>query len=214
MTFDPNQHMMNLKGKQYLPVAARLVWFRQEHPDWDVRTEIVRLEEDWAVVKATIGPAASGESYYGTEVRATGHKMEHRAHFPDFMEKAETGAIGRALAVLGYGTQFAPEFDEGQQRIVDTPQEPRRKQDPTPMPQAAAIPPKQAPTLLPAEAATQARSALHERYDRLLTAAAGYGIPLTPWAVQPGWTDATLTEKGIALKALVDEAKAKQGAAA
>jgi hypothetical protein len=36
------------------------------------------------------------------------------------MEKAETGAIGRALALIGYGTQFAPEMDE-EDRIVDSP---------------------------------------------------------------------------------------------
>ena len=43
------------------------------------------------------------------------------------MEKAETGSIGRALALLGYGTQFcADELDEGD-RIVDAPAEPARK---------------------------------------------------------------------------------------
>ena len=39
----------------------------------------------------------------------------------DYFEKAETKAIGRALAMLGYGTQFAPELDEAE-RVVDTPQ--------------------------------------------------------------------------------------------
>ena len=47
--------------------------------------------------------------------------METARGFPDYVEKAETGAIGRALGVLGYGTQFAPEFDEGTERIVDSP---------------------------------------------------------------------------------------------
>jgi hypothetical protein len=41
--------------------------------------------------------------------------------FPEFMEKAETGALGRALALIGYGTQFcADDLDEGD-RIVDSP---------------------------------------------------------------------------------------------
>jgi hypothetical protein len=53
---------------------------------------------------------------------ATGTKSEKAASFSDFIEKAETGAIGRALAGLGYGTQFAPELDE-QHRIVDSPVE-------------------------------------------------------------------------------------------
>jgi hypothetical protein len=44
---------------------------------------------------------------------ATASKMETRDDFADFVEKAETGAIGRALAMCGYGTQFAPELSEG-----------------------------------------------------------------------------------------------------
>ncbi|MGH2481156.1 MAG: hypothetical protein ACRDHW_15985, partial [Ktedonobacteraceae bacterium] len=52
---------------------------------------------------------------------ATGTKSEKAASFGDFLEKAETGAIGRALAALGYGTQFTgEEFDE-RHRIVGSP---------------------------------------------------------------------------------------------
>ncbi len=50
----------------------------------------------------------------------TGTKSETAANFPDFIEAAETGAIGRALASLGFGTQFAPELQE-EHRIVDSP---------------------------------------------------------------------------------------------
>ncbi len=42
-----------------------------------------------------------------------------------------TGSIGRALAALGFGTQFAPEFDEGE-RIVDSPQPARSRPQPAP----------------------------------------------------------------------------------
>ena len=42
--------------------------------------------------------------------------------FPDYIEKAETGAMGRALAMCGYGTLQAWEFDE-QERSADTPVE-------------------------------------------------------------------------------------------
>jgi len=50
----------------------------------------------------------------------TGHGSETRAHFPDFIEKSETKAIGRALAALGYGTQHAADLDEGM-RVADAP---------------------------------------------------------------------------------------------
>ena len=32
MAFNPNDHLINLKGKHYLEVKWRLVWFRMEHP--------------------------------------------------------------------------------------------------------------------------------------------------------------------------------------
>jgi len=55
-------------------------------------------------------------------VIATAHKKETKIGFPDYIEKAETGAVGRALAMCGYGTLQAPEFDEGE-RIADSPVE-------------------------------------------------------------------------------------------
>jgi len=55
-------------------------------------------------------------------VISEGTKIESVRDFPDAAEKSETGSVGRALGILGYGTQFAPEFDEGAERIVDAPQ--------------------------------------------------------------------------------------------
>ena len=107
--------LLNLKGKSYLAVAQRLVWFREEHPDWRIETDFSVITEGYAMGKAVIRNDKG-------DVMATAHKREDAKHFPDFCEKAETGAIGRALALCGYGTQFcADELDEGQ-RIVDAPQ--------------------------------------------------------------------------------------------
>jgi hypothetical protein len=121
VSFNPNDHLMNLKGKQYLPVAARLLWLNLEAQRFTVETEFLSLDDTHAVARAVVTVG---------DKKATGTKREDKAHFADFIEKAETGAIGRALAILGFGTQFAPEFDEtdvkgGEPRIVDTPQEPR-----------------------------------------------------------------------------------------
>jgi len=107
--------VMDLKGKPYLQVAHRLVWFREEHPDWTIMTEFpeVNTEKRYVIAKATVTTPLG-------QVIATAHKTESAAGFADYLEKAETGAIGRALALCGYGTQFAPEIDEGE-RIVDSP---------------------------------------------------------------------------------------------
>ncbi len=141
-TFNPNDHVMQLKSKQgsqdYLPVQWRLVWFRQDHPQGTIETEIVHLDLDKETEEETyvwnnekrrsekVVKTANGVAIFRATVKdgkggvAIGTKMEKAASFGDFLEKAETGAIGRALAALGYGTQFAPELNE-QHQIVDSP---------------------------------------------------------------------------------------------
>ena len=56
MSYDPNKHLMKIGGKDYLPVAQRVVWFREQHPDWGIRTEaaVLDLEAKVAVFRATI----------------------------------------------------------------------------------------------------------------------------------------------------------------
>jgi hypothetical protein len=111
--------LINLKGKPYLQVAHRLVWFRKEHPDWRIITEIKELADKAVIMKAVIMDNDGS-------VIATAHKKETQSGFSDYIEKAETGAIGRALAMCGYGTQFEPEFDEGD-RLADAPVEKAKK---------------------------------------------------------------------------------------
>ncbi|KXS42982.1 MULTISPECIES: hypothetical protein [unclassified Candidatus Frackibacter] len=115
MSFNPKKHLTKVKGKDYLEVKWRLVWFREEHPHYGIDTEFLILDMDQgiAVCQATISNEEGQDLAKGT-------KTEYKASFFDFVEKAETGAIGRALAALGYGTQFAPELEEGE-RIVDSP---------------------------------------------------------------------------------------------
>lgn len=99
--------LLNLRGKEYLEVKYRLVWFREDHPDWSIETQLVSVTDVSAYAKATVRDDQG-------RLIATSHKYESIQGFPDFIEKAETGAIGRALALIGYGTQFcADELDEG-----------------------------------------------------------------------------------------------------
>lgn len=117
MAFDVRKHLIKVQGgRDYLPVASRLVWFREEHPDYGIDTKPIAVDVDKGV-------AIFQANVYNAEGRlvASGTKMETARGFGDYVEKAETGAIGRALGVLGFGTQFCPEFDEGE-RIVDSPQ--------------------------------------------------------------------------------------------
>jgi hypothetical protein len=119
--------LLNLRGKEYLEVKYRLVWFREDHPDWSIETELISVTDVSAYARATIRDEKS-------RIIATSHKFESIQGFPDFIEKAETGAIGRALALIGYGTQFcADELDEGK-RIVDAPANPVSRNSSRPVP--------------------------------------------------------------------------------
>ena len=114
--------ILNLKGKDYLQVMHRIVWFREEHPDWTIETEFLTITDKMSVAKATIKNAEG-------RIMATSHKREDATGFADHSEKAETGAIGRALALCSYGTQFtAHELDEGN-RLADSPAPSRQTQE-------------------------------------------------------------------------------------
>jgi hypothetical protein len=108
--------LLNLRGKEYLEVKYRLVWFREDHSDWSIETDLVSVTDVSAYAKATIRNDTG-------RIIATSHKFESIQGFPDFIEKAETGSIGRALALIGYGTQFcADELDEGKDKPATAPQ--------------------------------------------------------------------------------------------
>ncbi|MDH5201318.1 MAG: hypothetical protein OEW93_10550 [Candidatus Bathyarchaeota archaeon] len=117
--FDASRYLSKLNGKDYLEVKWRLLWLRTEHPDATVQTELVKHEAGLALFRAQVTLPAGG--------RATGWGSETASDFVDYIEKAETKALGRALAALGYGTQFCEDFDfrrDDQGPVVDAPVEP------------------------------------------------------------------------------------------
>lgn len=114
-SFDLAPYFIALKGKQYLPVAPRVAWLREDHPDAVITTEIVEhnAKEQWVIVKASISIPNGGH--------ATGMALQRPTQIAvDYIANGETSAIGRALATLGYGTLHALELDQGEQ-VVDAP---------------------------------------------------------------------------------------------
>jgi len=118
--------LVNLKGKDYLMVAHRLQWFNEAAENFKIETTLIKAEKDESVVQAKVTVFKTHVLPNGVITEeilkcSTATKREDSKGFGDHLEKAETGAIGRALALLGYGTQFAmADLDEGQ-RIVDSP---------------------------------------------------------------------------------------------
>lgn len=124
--WNPNEHLMQLQGRDYLNVQNRLLWFIKEQREliatglarmpYIVQTDLVEMDKQtsWAHFKTYVRDVLGNE--------ATMYGSESAKDFKDFAEKASTKSLGRALLALGYGTAFAPEMDEGE-RVVDSPVE-------------------------------------------------------------------------------------------
>jgi hypothetical protein len=120
--FNPKAHLIRIKGgAEYLETKWRLVWLRDVHPEASIITTPHFIDEQRAVIHTEV--SIPGERLPWV---ATGIGSEERTDFNDYIEKAETKAIGRALAAAGFGTQFTDDFDtpvtaDGRDRIVDSP---------------------------------------------------------------------------------------------
>jgi hypothetical protein len=150
--FNASEHLLNIgtdkKPRMYLEVKYRLVWLREQEPDAQITTEILQLDLDRDVqaevsewddnLRKSVKVVKHGKGLviFRATIKlpngaiGTGTKMENAASFGDWLEKAETGAIGRALAGLGYGTAATDEMSEGEGRVVDAPVERKPSYDP------------------------------------------------------------------------------------
>lgn len=106
--------IVTISGKEYLTVARRLKDFWSERPDWSITTELVESAQYVRMV-ATIRD-------HDGRVRATGTAEEDRErgniNKTSAIENCETGAVGRALGILGY-TGSAIASAEEMQRAVE-----------------------------------------------------------------------------------------------
>jgi hypothetical protein len=142
--FNPNEHLRTLTRRKkvkdshgehwveenhvYLDVKWRLIWFRNVYPEGFIQTVEVEVNDKFARIEATTfdkDPAQGGKKL------GMGRRLVYACDFHDYVEKAETQAIGRALAVAGFGTQFCEEFDE-EDSFADAPVEAKQKPHSTP----------------------------------------------------------------------------------
>jgi hypothetical protein len=94
----------NIKGKNYVEVNQRLLYFRNEptYAGWSLESELVELHADRCCVRAVIRDNEG-------RIRATGHASEDRTssmiNKTSYVENCETSAWGRALACIGIGIE-------------------------------------------------------------------------------------------------------------
>lgn len=97
--------IITIRGREYQTVALRVARFRERHPLWTIRTEIIHINADEVLMRAEI------LDEFG-RLLADGYAEEQRAasqiNRTSAVENCQTSAIGRALAGLGFtGTEFA-----------------------------------------------------------------------------------------------------------
>jgi hypothetical protein len=117
--------------------------FRERYPHGIITTEeiCVDLDRGYARYKATVQDGEGG--------MATGYGTETQADFGDFAERAETRALGRALAVMGFGTQFVGQDLTEAEHICDAPVNGHHATpgpEPTPTNGNAPLPPPPSPS--------------------------------------------------------------------
>lgn len=106
---------INLKGKEYAPVSARVEQFHKDYADGSITTETT-FSDGHVIVKATITFGQDDMSQPSCRT-FTGHSYGKVGTEKAF-EKLETTAVGRALAFAGYlaGGEIAS-YDEMEEFI-------------------------------------------------------------------------------------------------
>ena len=92
--------VIQIKGKDYVMVKDRILFFNETYPKGRILTEIVKNDDISVVCKARVYPDVSD-----LDRAFTGHSEAYRTgqmgQVP--VEVAETSAVGRALAMMGIG---------------------------------------------------------------------------------------------------------------
>jgi len=94
---------IDIKGKDYVMVKDRLIYFNEIYPNGSIRTRIIsEIGSGTYVVEAKVVPDHKNiERYFSGHSQAiVGDGMVNKT---SALENAETSAVGRALALMGIG---------------------------------------------------------------------------------------------------------------
>lgn len=93
---------IDIKGKPYVQVNERIMYFRENYPSWRLTTDIITLQDGVCVIKAYIHDPDDN-------LISTGHAYEKEGstfiNKTSYIENCETSAVGRALGNLGIGIE-------------------------------------------------------------------------------------------------------------
>jgi len=94
----------NIKGKEYVEVNQRLLFFRNEskYDGWSITTDFLALDSESCVAQCTISDNEGRVIAQGT---AQEDRSSSYINKTSYVENCETSAVGRALAMLGIGIE-------------------------------------------------------------------------------------------------------------
>ena len=94
----------NIKGKEYVEVNQRLLYFRNEkkYEGCGIETKFLVLDSESCVAQCTIKDA---DGYIAAQGTAQEDKSSSYINKTSYIENCETSAVGRALAMLGIGIE-------------------------------------------------------------------------------------------------------------
>jgi hypothetical protein len=97
---------VNIKGKEYITVNERLIYFRSKpvFKGWKIIEELVSLDEKEGIFKVTI---MNSERHQVVNAHAQEYRDSSYINKTSFLENGFTSALGRALGYLGIGIDTA-----------------------------------------------------------------------------------------------------------
>lgn len=93
---------IDFRGKLYVLVSDRVIYFNENYPKGSITTELVsKPEDDLVIIKATIKPVeGENRAFTGYSQATWGDGFVNKT---SALENAETSAVGRALGFMGIG---------------------------------------------------------------------------------------------------------------
>jgi hypothetical protein len=116
---------VNIKGKEYITVNERLIFFRSQpqYKGWRISEEVVSLDEKEGLFKVTI---INPEGFEMAVAHAQEYRDSSYINKTSFVENGFTSALGRALGYLGIGIDTAiASADEVQTAVNNQPKDDR-----------------------------------------------------------------------------------------
>jgi hypothetical protein len=100
MTKDLRDKAIDFKGKKYVLVSDRVLYFNENYPLGSITSELISDPKDeLVIIKATVSPDGIRKfTGYSQAKWGDGHINKTSA-----LENCETSAVGRALALMGIG---------------------------------------------------------------------------------------------------------------